>query len=273
MRILMTGATGFIGKKLYERLIKNHEIYCVGRISSEVEKKELYETVGSFLPDVLIHLAGLFLSDHSIENIDDIIDSNIKYAALVFDAACESGCRKVINTASCWQQYDGKDYEPVNLYAASKQAAEDILNYYVVARGMSAVTLTIFDSYGPNDNRRKIMNILRNLKDNETIDLTMGEQKIYLVYIDDIVDAYEHTLKKFDVLSKNGYRKYAVRGENPESLRNIAERYFQISDKNVYVNWGARKYRYREIMDPTGWGTPLPGWIPKTSLEEGLKRI
>lgn len=287
MRILITGATGYIANKLVKRLVEfDNAVWCTVRKTSDVSRLEnidceliyvdevsvLYEQLRKIRPDLVIHLAGVFLSEHSKDNIQDMVESNIVFPTILFDAAYEAGCRKYINTGTCWQNFEGEKYNPVNLYAATKESVEDILKYYVNAKGIKGITLTIFDSYGPKDTRNKVLNIVSRLSEGESIGMTQGEQKMYLCYIDDIVDAYLQAIILIQGYEEGEYHKYAVRGDKAYSLREIIQIYLEESRKNVIIKWGEREYRKREIMDPSDWGELLPGWYAKTSLKEGMKK-
>ena len=87
-----------------------------------------------------------------------------------------------------WQHFGTPDYRPVNLYAATKQAFEDVLAYYADAQGIAAVTLELYDTYGPGDPRRKLIRILfEAARSGEPIQLSPGEQVIELLHVDDAV--------------------------------------------------------------------------------------
>lgn len=284
MRIVLTGATGFIGYHLAKKICAQYEVWCTIRSTSDVSLLEklpcnmicvddydcLYEQMNRIQPELVIHLAGLFLSEHNRNSISEMLSSNISFPTILFDAAYQAGCRKFINTGSCWQNYDGEDYNPVNLYAATKQAVEDILTYYVSAKRAKCITLSIFDSYGPLDQRNKILNIVARMGQGEEIGMSGGEQKMYLCYIDDIVSAFERAIEIVEDISDGEMRKYAVRSDKPYTLKEIITTYLEVSKKDIQIHWGERPYRNREIMDPTGWGEVIPGWEPRYSLQEGL---
>ena len=144
MKILLTGAGGYMGSHIAKRLAGNgYEVYGILRNTSAVPaslkniKKiyryeysgQLYEIVREIQPEMVIHTAGMFLGEHTGENIQQLLNSNIVFTAVLTDAANQAGCRCMIQTGSYWQNYCGREYDPVNLYAATKQAAEDILEY------------------------------------------------------------------------------------------------------------------------------------------------
>lgn len=286
MKIILTGATGYIGKFILKRLYKEHDIFCIVRKSSDLSEiqsfikhviilsnyQTLYKDFASIKPDIVVHLAGMFRGEHSIENIEEMLESNIKFPSILFDAAQKAGCNSFINTGSYWQNYNGDTYNPVNLYAATKQAFEDIVLYYVKAKMCRAITLQIFDSFGPCDKRNKILNIVSRLENGDMIHMSPGEQKLYFCYIDDIVDAYECAIQSVVKMDTSTYHKYAIRDQKPYTLKQIIESYLRLSKKDIQIHWGGRAYRNREIMDPNGLGDVLPGWTPKHNLDDGLKR-
>lgn len=286
MKILLTGATGYIGKHVLKKLCRENNVTCIVRRHSDCSEirnladsliildnyKCLYEELDKTRPDVVVHLAGMFRGEHSTDTIGDMLESNIKFSCILFDAAQNAGCCCFINTGSYWQNYNGDTYNPVNLYAATKQAFEDIVLYYVKAKNCKAITLQIFDSFGPDDKRNKILNIVSRMDDGDTIQMSPGEQNLYFCYIEDIADAYECAIQSVLNMDNGTYRKYAVRGKDPHSLKQIIESYLKLSGRNIRIQWGGRPYRNREIMNPKGIGTILPGWTPKHSLEEGLKK-
>ena len=140
MKIAVTGATGYIGNHLVSVLGREHEVYAIVRDTSDTaaiephikelavyDRERIYDLLAEARPDILIHLAGVFYGEHNAENISDLLESNLVFSTVIFDAAAAAGCRKIINTGTYWQQFLGEPYNPVNLYAATKQAAEDIL--------------------------------------------------------------------------------------------------------------------------------------------------
>lgn len=291
MKIVITGATGYIGSNLLAKLIdKNYDVYVLVRKKSDLSKIDghldehkilnildnrtlLYEKMKDIKPDIFIHLAGMFISNHSEENINELLDSNITDSAVILDAICNSGCKNIINTGSYWQNYNNEKYNPVNLYAATKEAFEKIIEYYIQNSDCKAITLRLFDTYGKNDKRNKILNILNNLNEGQEIDMTKGEQLIYMCHIDDVVKAYIETINQVQFLENGQHKVYAIRGTLPIKLKDIVNRYVKISNKKLYINWGGREYRKKEIINPTGYGEVLPNWEPSIDLDTGLKDL
>jgi nucleoside-diphosphate-sugar epimerase len=149
---LVTGATGFVGSRLVKKLVcDGWVVHIIVRDGSKLtELKEIVgdihiheydgssssmtEIVSSSNPSVVFHLASLFLSEHKSDQINDLIDSNITFGTQLLEAMVTCQVYNLVNTGTSWQHYQNEQYSPVNLYAATKQAFENIVQYYVEAR-------------------------------------------------------------------------------------------------------------------------------------------
>ncbi len=289
-RVIISGATGYIGIHLVEALVKRHEVYAIVRKQSKLDKlkkylsaehiillddeeRDFYQRIMEIKPEYFVHLAGKFISNHSKNDISDLVESNYVTPVKMLDAICQAGCKNIINTGSYWQNYNGEPYNPVNLYAATKEAFLDMIKYYTESMGCKCITLKLFDTYGPYDERKKILNTICNIKEGDSLDMTSGEQKMFYCYIDDVVSAYIQALTLIRARVAGEHEEYAVRGENSSSLREIVLQFKKISGKNIKFNFGERPDRDREIANPDGIGVILPGWKCKVTLEEGLRRL
>lgn len=279
---LITGATGFIGSHLARRLIKDGwELHVIVRNAS---KYDLMQDIKNFVhfhiydgtiesmqtilarskPEIIFHLASLFLSQHKPEEIASLIQSNITFGSHLAEAAVANNCLKFINTGTSWQHYENQGYNPVNLYAATKQAFEDILKYYVEAHELKVITLKLFDTYGPDDLRPKLMNLLKRAAETgETLDMSPGEQLIDLVHVDDVVEAFCVAQVLVGAMKEKGLKTYGVTSGKPLSLKEIVSMLEKKLNRKIKVHWGGRPYREREVMVPWSSMDIVPGWITK----------
>ena len=147
-----------------------------------------------------------------------------------------------------------------------------MITYYIEVQGLSAIDLMLFDVYGAGDTRGKVLNLVANAENGASMDVSPGEQKMFFTYVEDVVEAYLRAIDMLVQMDCGKYEKYAVREELPISLHDFVELYVKISKKQVVLNWGGLAYREREIMNPTGIGTVLPGWQPRYSIEDGLMK-
>ena len=291
MKILVTGATGFIGSSLIRKLKSDYEVYAIARLSSNKDfliKNEIQyyvdngktEELLGFLNkekfDGIVHLASLFLNQHSLKDIEALVDSNILFSTRLLQTAVTSGVKWFINTSTFWQHYQNKNFSPVNLYAATKQAFEDIARYYMETTNIGFVTIALNDTYGPGDTRPKLFTLWKDIAESgRALDMSPGEQEIDISYIDDVVDAYVKliSLLKFSELSEYKGKTYAVSSGERMSLRDIAKVFEKVSGKKININGGGKEYRKREVMKPWDLGEPVPGWKQKVTLEEGILKF
>jgi len=289
---LVTGATGFVGSHLVRRLIKEGwETHIITRSSSNLTQLEdiagkvivhqhdgttssMINIVKDVEPEIVFHLASLFLAQHTSEDIERLVQSNLLFGTQLAEAMTLQGVTKLINTGTSWQHYENEDYNPVCLYAATKQAFEDMLKFYVEASELKVITLKLFDTYGPDDPRPKIFTLLRKVAEERTeLAMSPGEQLIDLVYIDDVVEGYLLAAKRLMDNKVSSMEEYAISSGNPISLKDLIAVYGRAIGKLLPIKWGGRTYRFREVMVPWNKGERLSGWKPRIGLAEGIKRM
>lgn len=293
MKILITGITGFIGKHLSRRLLKDgYEIFAIIRnpllqdnldkqgINCFMDDNKSMDNLLKFFEnnkfDGVIHLASRFIIEHKPEDISDLINSNLLFSTRILEASVKSNAKWFINTGTFWQHYENKEYSPINLYAATKQSFEAIAQYYLETSDINFVTLKLNDTYGHEDTRSKIFNLwLKIAQSGETLDMSPGEQLINIVYIDDVVKAY---IKTIELLENDNDKKlkgksFAVSSISPIKLRELARIFEEATGKKLNINWGKRSYRKREVMVPWNRGKQLSNWKPTITVEEGIKKI
>lgn len=289
-RAIITGGTGFLGFHLAKNLVsQGWKIGFVVRLQSDLTKiknlasseififndnpEELAIFFNFFCPDVVFHLASCVIVDHDILTLKNLIDSNILFGTYLLEAMIKVGCKKIINAGSFWQHFNNEKNNPVNLYAATKSAFYEIINYYYHALDFQVVNLELFDTYGPGDSRRKIINLLLDsLIDKKFLELSPGLQKLNFVYVDDVVNAFLIAAEQLLCADKKQFYTFTVEGDEAVSLKEIVAEIEFVSGQKLPVSFGKRNYRDREVMTPWSKGVRLPSWKAKVSLREGLSR-
>jgi nucleoside-diphosphate-sugar epimerase len=290
MKILVTGATGFIGQNLVKLLLdKKYDVHCIVRINSETSKLNSRSNIFKYDGNIdsllnyfnkekfdgVIHLASLFLANHTKGDIYSLISSNIKFGTELLEACKESSVRWFINTGTFWQNYENKEYNPVNLYAATKEAFENIAKFYTETSDLVFTTIKLNDTFGPNDTRNKIFNLWAKIsKSGETLEMSSGQQIIDISYIEDVINAYAKIIEHLNSENKHEYinKEFIVTNNEKMSLKELSKVFEEVTDTKLNIVWGKRPYRDREVMIPYNQCKLVPGWKQKYSLKEAIQK-
>ena len=291
-KAFITGGTGFIGSNLSKHLYsKGWKVDFLVRDSSDlnmlVRRQEEYifhkydgslssivKAMKDSKPDIVFHLASRFISEHKPLEVEELITSNIYFPSQLLEAMSEVGIKKIINTGTSWQHYQNSIYNPVNLYAATKEAFEKIIEFYVQSQNFQSFNLKLFDTYGKGDQRGKLIShVIYSIKNHMPLLLSPGEQMMNLVYIDDIVSAFEMAALNLINEPKSLQRSFGVSSNETISIKNLIETIQDIMNLEGKIDWGGKSYRQREVMTPWNNFERIPGWKPKIGLIEGLTRV
>ena len=276
MRVLLSGSSGFVGSGIRRSLLEQRAHVGVIRRGEPASNPgsdsvlpadaRLREAVIAFAPDVVIHAATHFVREHTPADVPQLVESNIEFGTRLLDAASVTNAR-FISLSSAWQHYEGKEYSPVNLYAATKQAFDDIAVYYK-SEGLHFSRITLFDTYGPSDARRKFVSlILEAARSGSPLLASSGRQLIDLTYVQDVVD----TVTGLALRHAGDPPIDAVVRSGAVSLREVVEIAEDAIGVPVPVVWGARPDAAREMTSDWKFGITLPGWQPEIDLHTGLK--
>jgi nucleoside-diphosphate-sugar epimerase len=290
--VLVTGATGFVGSRLARRLVRDgREVHALVRPGSDLgelapvrerlrvhvhdgSSEGLGAIVAAARPALVFHLASLFVAEHAPWQVEPLVRSNLLLLAQLADAMAAEGVQRLVNTGTDWQHFERAAYRPVNLYAATKQAAEALLDYYVDAAGLRVITLKLSNTYGPDDPRGKLFSLLQHAAaSGAPLEMSPGNQRVDMVYIEDVVEAFLLSARRLEQGRVRGHARYSVATREPMTLRELVARFKRIDGRPLDIRWGARPHRAREVMIPWRTGRRLPGWRPRVDLATGIRRL
>lgn len=292
MRYLLTGARGYIGGWLTESLLDDgHDVHCLGRRRLDPGRfagrpgrlvEHQYEgTSGSVERclaragelDAVVHLAACATQSSDPAAADELLRANVVFPMWLVDAASARGVRRVVNTASWWQWDPEGGRSPRCLYSATKQCFQDLLGDYAERHALAAITLVMYDVYGPRDPRGKILSeVVEAARTMRSLPMTGGEQLLSFVHVRDVVRAYRKALAALGDMEPDAkHRTYHV-WTPPCSLRDAIRVLEGVMGQPATTRFGALPYPPHTRMRPY-LGPPLPGWNARVDLEQGFREL
>ncbi|TVT07646.1 SDR family NAD(P)-dependent oxidoreductase [Amycolatopsis bartoniae] len=220
---MVTGADGFIGSHLVERLARTGadvRAFCVYNSNGSygwldeldealTESVEFrlgdvrdYRSVRDAVEgvDVVFHLAALIAIPYSYQAPRSFVDTNVNGTLNILEAAREEGRVRVINTSTS-EVYGTPETVPItehhpirgqSPYAASKIGADQLCESYVRSFGVNAVTLRPFNTFGPRQSARAIIPTLLGqlLAGSTTVQVGNADPKRDFTYVEDTVEGF-----------------------------------------------------------------------------------
>jgi nucleoside-diphosphate-sugar epimerase len=284
MTILLTGATGFTGSHLLNiipksrckiiLLLRNEKPYNSFQNFESISESQLNLLNSNESPkiDVIVHLATHFTSNHTWDDIDALINANIKLGIKLLEIAKTHNAR-FINTSSFAQCLSKETPFAQNLYSQTKKSFQEIIQFYCRNENITAFDLELFDSYGPDDRRSKFYKLaIDSFLKNEEFRMSSGQQEICLIHIDDVCRAIIQCI--FEKVEEKGYYSYTLwSSKTVYKLIDLAHEIKEICKSKSIIEAGFYPYRKNEIFQSTSNLNPLPKWFPKISLKEGINQI
>ena len=279
MKCLVTGSSGFIGSHLVKALQKEgHE---VGGI--DIKQPILHSTPTKIVDissnsnvidaiagvDFVFHLAGLLGTHELIDNSYKAVVSNIGGTVNVLEACKKSGAKMILaSKPNCW----------LNTYTITKEAAESFAKMYMEEHGVDIAILKWFNVYGPAQPLMKEMGykkfiphaIVDALNGRPIEIYGTGNQTVDLVHTDDTVSAALAVMNNWDKCKGLTFEV----GHHEVTVNTVSNMLLDLaSSKSGMKYFPMRKGEKLDtkISANTNMLRQLSGWMPKISLQDGLK--
>jgi nucleoside-diphosphate-sugar epimerase len=282
-KILITGATGFLGSHLLPALIEKgygiivlkrsfSNIWRIQNVISQIESYDIDKVSIKKIFDEneiggIMHLA----TDYGRKNNNDIVQmskANIEMPAKLLDLGCKHGVIFFINTHTFWNS-------KYNLYSAMKNSFIEIAKYFSANFKVKFINMKIEHMYGEKDDYGKFIPfVIKNILEDKKIKVTKGEQKRDFIYVNDVIDAYLKVLDNLGNLNNN-FTEFEIGTGNSVTLRDFVNKIEEEINKKANIKWGAIPYRKNEIFDSKAnieKAKNILGWYPKYDVSSGLKR-
>ena len=297
--VLVTGGNGFIGSMVLRKLIEVQDTPIIIRRNSSdmwrineiidrivvynIDNLSLSEVFEREKIDAVINLATYYRKFDSFEDIDRMVDSNIKFPTLLLQL-CKEHDIPIFVTAGSYFQY-GTNYRSMtvvnstvarDLYAATKNALERIMEYYSSSSKTKTVELVLFTPYGEMDHEEKLIPyIIRQAVRNKPVKLSHGFQKLNLVYVEDVATAFVNALD----LSAGGLSDNLIiniANIKSYSIRDLVEIIGDLLESHIDAEWNSLDMNKidqdDELMVDTSRSREVLKWKPKFDIYEGLRR-
>jgi UDP-glucose 4-epimerase len=285
-KVVVTGASGFIGSHLCRRLCNaGTEVHAISRRRRSREENNLRwrqgdlsdcatarDLVREVKPDVIFHLASHVMSARDLENVMPTFHNNLLSTVNILTAASEIGCRRIILSNSLEEPDPGDPTSvPSSPYAAAKWASSGYARMFHALYQLPVVILRLFMVYGPEqqDLRKLIPYVTLCLLRGEAPELTSGQRQVDWIYVDDVVDGLIAAAEAGNVEGKT----IDIGSGELVSVRNVVEGLTRLVNPEIDPFFGALAERPLEQVRKADIAATLAqiGWKAKTSLREGLQ--
>ena len=295
-RVIITGATGFVGANLVRRLLQDeHDVHLIVRhgftdwriksILSDVHihkadlinRKKVKNVVDKIKPDWVFHLAAYGAYQHQAD-MAKMMNTNVLGTTNLIEACLDTGFESFINAGSS-SEYGIKDHapnenevlEPNSPYAITKAYASQFCRYAAIKYNINITTLRLYSVYGPyEDENRFIPTLIRNAQIGRLPYLVAPETARDYVYVDDVCEAFLRAARC------KSTEKGAIYNVGSGAQRTVADvvavicRLFHIEDIPVYGSMPSRQWDTSTWVADAVKARHVLKWSPYVSFEDGL---
>lgn len=285
-KILLTGATGFLGSHLLESFVsQGFDVAVLKRSTSDlwrisqllykvriynIDKIKLKAIFEEFKPEIIVHTACSYGREN--ESIIDVVNTNLIFGLQLLEESLKNNVKTFINTDSLLPRN-------INDYSLSKAQFTDWLQKR--SDQIQVVNFKIEHMYGVKDDDKKFIPWLihKMIFSDEEINLTSGIQKRDFIYVTDVSNAYNLIIQKCESLPF--WNEFEIGTNTFTEVKKIVLIIAKLLEKKYNktivprLNFGSIPYRKEEIMIPQLDNTKLieQGWEQKVAVEEGVNKI
>lgn len=275
-RILVTGASGFIGRALCRALrSQGHELVELSHQDGDIAEPATLGNIGAV--QQVFHLAGRTFVPDSWRDPLGFHKANMLGTGNVLEYCRGHGGRLTFVSAYLYGVPDRLPISedcvprPNNPYALSKYLAEQVCQFYTSSHDVDVTVIRPFNIFGPNQKDHFLIpHIFNQVRAHRTIHVKDLVPRRDYIYIDDLVDALVKTLK-----SPGGYNVLNIGSGKSLSVRELIDDIQSVVGTKLPVV-STDEVRHKEIDDvyaDIGKAQGFLGWTPSLSFQQGIERM
>lgn len=273
MKILITGANGYLASNLINYFSDKHEIFATTRRNLDLNLRcsLIDSTVDGWLSevknnhfDVVINAVACY--GRRKETLSNVVASNISFPLSIIENI-DKGNTIFINC--------GTSLPPdVSPYAATKNLFSNFAENLTEYTDLKFINLKLEHFFGPYDSDDKFTSmVIRRCCSNQELALTSGMQKRDFIYISDLLSAFDsvlNNLEKFD-----NFDSIEIGSGEQISIRDFVHKVSALTDSQSIIRFGAIQSRKNEVLASCADTTRLRelGWVKKFSLDDAITEI
>ena len=276
-RILVSGATGFVGSALNRRLLGSDKyvVHTSSSRSGDVAEADTWNTLPEV--DVVVHLAARTFVPDSWTDPVAFLRTNFTGTTLALEFCRRHRSRLVFLSSYLYGNPkrlpidETAEISTPNPYALSKKLAEDACRFYSESFNLDATVLRVFNIYGGGQGDKFLIpSIVRQVLQGTAINVKDLAPKRDFLYIDDLVEAIVCAIE-----SPQRFEVFNIASGTSHSVQDVIDVVQRVADRSVPVHSeGVR--RQNEIMDTLGdisKARRMLSWAPRWSIESGVAEI
>ena len=285
-KILITGATGFIGTHLIPQLIKNHKIVGISKNKIKSSKNFISSSINITNENLkiknkytdIIHMAAHSDVTYCNLNPTKCYELNVKSTQKMLEIARKNDSNFIFLSSS--HVYGNPIKQPIiedslcnpsTHYASSKRMSEILCETYAKTYGLNIQVARLFSVYGPKSPKSNlIFNIINQIINNSKIILGNTYPKRDFIFISDVIMGLTKILNS----KKKGFQVYNLGSGKSISVENLVKNCLNISNKKLKIISSKEKRRENEINNTQANISKMKkefNWKTEISLEKGLE--
>jgi nucleoside-diphosphate-sugar epimerase len=278
MRILITGATGFIGQKLLKQLNDQHHTLAIHslkqlhEVDSNVivftgELNQFQKEIIAFSPEYVFHLAGSSIYPKNAEEEVELWSANVLYGNTLLSIIKEIPGLVFVNFTTSLA-YDGTELYPFSYYALTKANFIQSLNYYARFHSLFVFNLILYTVYGKGDKTKRALNyILDSLDASEPISMSSGEQLMDFIHVEDVIGL---CLLLLEHKPNEKMEEIHVGTGRGTTLKQAAQLIASLGHQKANIHFGSIPYRKEEKMVNIAPISQNRFWKSSVEIETGF---